>query len=167
MRACFVAFALGVVLATWSSVACAQRAVFLVRHADRLNESEDSPLSNAGKARAQRLVSLLKDAGITAIYTSPAKSSQLLVDTAGPLALALKIEPVSVLNTDRKEFLKRIREENRDGIVLVIGTASSVPALLKSFGHPAEITIAPSEYDNLFVLVPKDSGPPTVLRLRY
>ena len=167
MRTCFVAFALGAVLSTWSSVACAQRAVFLVRHADRLDKSEGSPLSKAGEARAQLLARLLKDAGVTAIYTTPAKSSDLLIKTAEPLAFALKIKPVSVLDTDLKKLFKRVRDENRDGIVLIVGTGRSVPALLKMFGHPVEVTIAPTEYDNLFLLVPKDAGPPTVLRLRY
>ena len=110
---------------------------------------------------------LLKDAGVTAIYTTPAKSSELLIKTAEPLAFALKIKPVSVLDTDLKKLFKRVRDENRDGIVLIVGTARSVPALLKLFGHPADITIAPAEYDNLFVLLPKDTGPPTVLQLRY
>ena len=110
---------------------------------------------------------LLKDADITAIYATPAKSSDLLIKTAEPLAFALKIKPVSVLDTDLKKLFKRVRDENRDGIVLIVGTGRSVPALLKMFGHPVEVTIAPTEYDNLFVLVPKDAGPPTVLRLRY
>ena len=168
MRTCFVAFALGAVLATWSSAACAQRAVFLVRHADRLDESEDSPLSKAGEARAQLLASLLKDAGITAIYTTPsAKSSGLFSKTAEPLALALKIKLVSILNTDSEGLFKRIRAENRDDIVPIVGTGRTVSALPKLFGHPVDITIARTEYDNLFVLVPKDTGPPTVLRLRY
>jgi hypothetical protein len=160
-----VLFFLALVTTIMSSVAYAQRAVFLVRHADRLNKSEDSPLSKAGEMRSQLLANLLKDAGITAIYTTPAKSSGLLIKTAEPLALALKINPVSIL--DGEEFLKRLRSENRDGIVLIVGTASSVPALLELFGHPVAITIAPTEYDNLFVLIPKETGPPTVLRLRY
>lgn len=167
MKTCFFALVLAVVLTTWSSPASAQRAVFLVRHVDRLNESEDSPLSKAGEARVQLLAGLLKDAGITAIYTSPAKSSGLLIKTAEPLALALKMSVASIANMDSDGFFKRIRDENRDGIVLIVGTARSVPALLKSFGHPGGVTIAPGEYDNLFVVVPKDSGPPTVLRLRY
>jgi hypothetical protein len=48
------------VLTTFSSVAYAQRAVLLIRHADRLDQSEDSPLSPAGEERAQRLAGLLK-----------------------------------------------------------------------------------------------------------
>lgn len=167
MRTSIVAIALGVVLATWFSVAYAQRAVFLVRHADRLNESDDSPLSKAGEVRAQLLAGLLKDAGITAIYITPGKSSGLFVKTAEPLAVALKIKPVGILSTEPERLFKRIRVENRDDTVLIVGTGRSVPALLKLFGHPVDITIAPTEYDNLFVLVPKDTQAPTVLRLRY
>lgn len=103
-----VLFFLALVTTIMSSVAYAQRAVFLVRHADRLNKSEDSPLSKAGEMRSQLLANLLKDAGITAIYTTPAKSSGLLIKTAEPLALALKINPVSIL--DGEEFLKRPSE---------------------------------------------------------
>jgi len=70
MKTRSLVFLVVIVFIAFSSVAYAQRAVFLVRHADRLDQSEDSPLSQAGEERAQRLASLLKDAGITAIYTS-------------------------------------------------------------------------------------------------
>jgi len=155
---------LGAVIFALSSLAYAQRAVFLVRHADRLDQTTDTPLSKAGETRAQLLASLLKDIGVRAIYTS---EFQRTSKTAEPLALALNIKPVSISHTDREGLFKRIRAENRDDIVLIVGHDSTVPALLKLFGHPAAITIAPNEYDNLFVLVPKESAPPTVLRLRY
>jgi broad specificity phosphatase PhoE len=142
----------------------AQRAVFLVRHADRLDGSEDTALSKAGEARAQLLARLLKEAGITAIYTS---HFQRTIKTAEPLATSLHITPISIPADDREGLFKRIRTKNRDDIVLIVGHDSTVPALLKMFGHPADITIAPTEYDNLFVVVPKDGGPPTQLRLRY
>ena len=152
------------VLTAFSSVAYAQRAVFLLRHADRLDQSEDSPLSQAGEERAQRLAGLLKDAGITAIYTS---QFQRTMKTAEPLARVLKISPVSLPVTDREGLFKRIQTEHREEIILIVGHDRSVPALLKLLGHPEDITIAPHEYDNLFVVVPKGNSPPTVLRLRY
>ena len=164
MKASFVAMTSLIVFATCFSTAYAQRAVFLVRHADRLDDSEDTPLSKAGEARAQLLARLLKDAGITAIYTS---QFQRTIKTAEPLAISLQIKPVSIPTGDNAGHFKRIRTENRDDIVLIVGHDRSVPALLKLFGHPVDIKIAPTEYDNLFVLVPKDTGPPTVLRMRY
>ena len=164
MKNPFIALVSLAILTTFSSVASAQRAVFLVRHADRLDDSEDTPLSKAGEARAQLLARLLQDAGITAIYTS---QFQRTIKTAEPLAMALQIKPVSIPAPDRDGLFKRIRSENTNDIVLIVGHDRSVPALLKLFGHPVDVKIAPTEYDNLFVLVPKDTGPPTVLRMRY
>jgi len=165
MKKTFVTLvSLAVLITTLFSVAYAQRAVFLVRHADRMDDSEDTPLSKAGKARAQLLARLLKDAGLTAIYTS---HFQRTIKTAEPLATSLQINPVSIPIGDNAGLFKRIRTENRDDTVLIVGHDSTIPGLLKLFGHPVDITIAATEYDNLFVLVPKDSGPPMVLRIRY
>ena len=164
MKISLFALVLAGVLIMFSSMAYAQRTVFLVRHADRLDHSEDTPLSKAGEARAQLLADLLKDAGITAIYTS---QFQRTIKTAEPLAISLQIKPVSTPTGDNAGHFKRIRTENRDDIVLIVGHDRSVPALLKLFGHPVDIKIAPTEYDNLFVLVPKDTEPPTLLRLWY
>ena len=164
MRKSFVVLVCLAIVTTTASVAYAQRAVFLVRHADRLDDSEDTPLSKAGEARAQLLAGLLKDAGVTAIYTS---QFQRTIKTAEPLANSLKIKPVNIHTGDNAGLFRRVRSDNGNDIVLIVGHDKSVPALLKLFGHPADITIAPTEYDNLFVLVPKDTGPPIVLRLRY
>jgi Histidine phosphatase superfamily (branch 1) len=80
------------------SAAFAQQAVFLIRHADRLDSSLDSPLSQAGRARAEQLAMLLKHTGISAIYTS---EWQRTIATAEPLAAILNIEPVRILRSQR------------------------------------------------------------------
>jgi hypothetical protein len=49
MKAAFVGIMSLMVFATYFSTVYAQRAVFLVRHADRLDASEDTPLSKAVK----------------------------------------------------------------------------------------------------------------------
>ncbi len=142
----------------------AQRAIFLVRHAEKMDESSDPPLSKAGQARAQALARLLRDTGITAIYTS---EFQRNVQTAKPLADLLKIKPVVIPSQDLENLLKRVGKDQSDGVVLIVGHTDTVPRLLRLFGHPDSITIASGEYDNLFVLFPRKGDRPILLRLRF
>lgn len=154
-------------------LADAQQAIFLVRHAEDVRSKDvvDRPLTESGQRRATLLASVLKDAGINAIFTS---SLQRAVKTAEPLANASKIEPKPLpqLSTkfesrDMEAFVELLRTQHRDNIVLFVGHANTVPALLKALGHTAEIKIPETEYDNLFVLFPKSEGAPTLLRLRF
>ena len=69
--------------------------------------------------------------------------------------------------SDVDAFIDFLRTQHRNDIVLLVGHRETVPALLKALGHPVEIEISETEFDNLFVLTPKADGPPTVLRLRY
>ena len=39
--------------------------------------------------------------------------------------------------------------------------------VLVELGATEDVTLADSDYDNLFIVVPAASGPPTVLRLKY
>lgn len=165
MRSTFVTFVTFVLLAAVSCQASAQRAVVIVRHADRLDQSEDSPLSQAGEERAHRLAALLKDAGIAAIYTSQRLRT---MRTAEPLASILKIKPISIPMTEHREALvDHIRADNRDDTILIVSHETLVPGLLRLFGYPNDIKIARAEFDNLFVVVPRGNNPPAVIRLRY
>jgi broad specificity phosphatase PhoE len=168
-----VCFALCTLLLALCVSAEAQQAIFLVRHGETVapKGTELRPLSEAGQRRAVLLATLLRDSGINAIFTSAAERT---VKTAEPLAKLLRIEPKALgqLNASFKQsdidaFAALLRSEHRRDIVLVVGHANSVPALLKALGHPVEITIPETEFDNLFVLIPKSEGPPMLLRLRY
>ena len=155
------------------SLADAQQAIFLVRHGETVAPKGAAvrPLSEAGQRRAALLARLLKDAGIKAIFTS---NLERTIKTAEPLAQALRIEskPLAQLiprfkQSDVDAFIDFLRTQHRNDIVLLVGHRETVPALLKALGHPVEIEISETKFDNLFVLTPKADGPPTVLRLRY
>ena len=168
MRTYFVALVFVTILAAFSSVAYSQQAVFLVRHTELVGQPmaqpKDMPLSEAGQARAERLASLLKDAGINAIYTTEFLRTR---KTAEPLAQALKIEIKVVQKGGPEPVVERLRKEHRQDIVLIVGHSDTLPGPLKALGHAPEIKIAPQDFSNLFVLMPKSDGPPTLLRLRY
>ena len=155
-------------------LAVAQQAIFLVRHGETVapKGTDARPLSEAGQQRAALLAKLLKDAGIKAIFTSGLERT---IKTVEPLAQTLRIQPkaLSQLNvpgfkqSDVDAFVALLRAEHREDIVLVVGHTGTVSALLKAMGHPVEITIPETEFDNLFVFIPNANGPPVVMRLRY
>jgi broad specificity phosphatase PhoE len=152
--------------------AVAQRAIFVVRHAEKQTDSNDPgvPLSKAGRARAKRLASHLKNAGVTAIYSTDFVRT---LETAKPLASALRItvRKYSARGPDGKPDLAplaaRLKAEHPGDVVLVVGHSNTVPPLLKALGCAENIEISAAQYDDLFVVVPTGRGPPTLLRLTY
>src|SRR4051794_3311872 len=71
MNAVFRLIVVATIFCCSSELAPAQRAAYLVRHAEKLqNEDPDAPLSEQGLRQAEVLALLLKDAEITNIYTT-------------------------------------------------------------------------------------------------
>jgi broad specificity phosphatase PhoE len=173
MKRRFFGLTLSALLFALSSAAEGQQAMFLVRHGDTVREkgNPDVPLSEAGERRALALAALLKDSGINVIYTT---GLQRTVKTAEPLAKLLSIEPKlqpqlrpGTKPADIEKFANLLSAEHSQDIVLAVLHSNSVPALLKALGHPEAIKIPETEFDNLFVIIPRPNGIPTVLRLRY
>lgn len=151
----------------------AQRAVFVVRHAERAREGPeaDIPLSKLGAERAAHLAEILKASGVTAIYATDTTRAR---QTADPLAQATKL-PIKTYDTrDEKgnmtaaPFAARLRADERDGIVLVVGHSNTVPDLLAALGAREAVRIGPDDYGDLFLLVPQPAGTaPVLLRLKF
>ncbi|MGE5244784.1 MAG: histidine phosphatase family protein [Betaproteobacteria bacterium] len=163
MKRALVVLWMAAVLAP-ARAAVAQEAVFLVRHAERADSSADSPLSPAGRRRAARLADLLKDAGITAIYTTDFRRT---IQTAAPLARASRVEAVALPAADRDALLAKIRSAGAHDRLLVVGHSNTVPDILRALGVETPVTIGEAEYDNLFVVIPERGEAPHLLRLRY
>jgi len=149
-----------------SDAALAQSAVFVVRHAEKISDT-DQRLSDDGLSRAARLAALLKDAGVSAIYSTDTPRTR---GTAQPLADAKKL-PIQIYDASGEDagsvaLAARLRERHADGVVLVVGHSNTVPDLLRALGCTETISIASGEYDNLFVVVPK-ARDATLIRLRY
>lgn len=146
----------------------AQQAVFLVRHAElpgaAMADPKNVPISPTGKARAQRLAALLKDAGISAIYVTDFTRTK---QTAQPLAKELGKDPVVVPKGDPKLLVERLRKDNASQTVLLVGHTDTLPGLIKALGYPADIKIDAQDYGNVFIVTPKGEGAPAFLRLRY
>src|SRR5205085_7199301 len=130
-------------------VCAAQDAIFVVRHAERADASADSALSPAGEARAEHLAALLKDAGVTQIYTTDLKRT---IQTGAPLAAALHVTATALKAADQDGLLAKIRAASPRDRLLIVGHSNTVPAVLQALGVSPAITIADSEFDNLFMV---------------
>jgi probable phosphoglycerate mutase len=135
--------------------------IFVVRHAEKApTGGDDMDLSDAGRGRAESLATLLKDAEISAIYTTEFKRTQ---QTAAPVAKALHLAPAVIPAKDSATLLAKLRETT--GNVLVVGHGNTIPELMKALGIAAPINIADNEYDNLFIVLLDEK--PHLLRLRF
>jgi broad specificity phosphatase PhoE len=147
--------------------AAAQQTIFVVRHAERADGgagtspmmAADPDLSDKGKARAQALAAVLKDAKITAIYTTQYKRT---VQTAEPLAKALGIEAIAVDARDTAALIEKVKA---GGTALVVAHSNTVGQILQQLGVSEPVTVGDDDYDNLFVVIRGEQT--SVLRLHY
>jgi broad specificity phosphatase PhoE len=144
--------------------ASAQEAVYVVRHAERADQSADSRLSPAGRARAAVLAKILSDAGITHVFTSKLRRT---IETARPLASTLHLTPQPLEGTDVPALVAKLSALGPRDRALVVGHSNTVPELLRALHVETPITIGDSEFDNLFIVVTHINRPPTLLRLKY
>ena len=151
-----------------AGTATAQPTIFLVRHAERADAgtstagtmASDPDLSDAGRARAESLARMLKDAGVVAIYTTEFKRTQ---QTAAPLAKALGIEAVTIPANTPTTLLEALKSAR--GNVVVVGHSNTVPDLLSGLGVTPAPKIEDKDYDNLFVVTM--GAKPTMVRLHF
>ena len=151
-------------------LAAQQRAattVILVRHAEKAAApADDPPLTEAGQARAQALMAIAREAGVTAIVTTQFARTR---GTAEPAATALKITPDVVRaggGTHAQEVARTVMT-HAGGVVLVVGHSNTVPAIVAALGAPQPPPICDSSYDDLYIVTVPASGPARAIHARY
>ena len=139
-----------------------QLIVFLVRHAEKVDNSMDPDLSRPGYLRAEELARTLKDAKIQYVHSSDYIRTR---ETAAPVAEMEGL--VTELYDPVKLYALADRLMELGGRHLVVGHSNSTPALVEILGgdpgYPIEEVY---EYDRLYILSISEDGVHTVL-LRY
>jgi phosphohistidine phosphatase SixA len=146
----------------------AQGTIFLVRHAERADSgtmsgttmATEPELSEAGRARAESLAMMLKDAGIKAIYTTEYQRTR---QTAAPLAKALGIEVTVVSSRDGQALVEKLKAAAAP--VLVVGHSNTVGETIAALGVSEPVKIGDADYDNLFIV--SLGAKPGLIRLHY
>lgn len=144
-------------------VAPAATTIVLVRHAEKVDASDDPELSPAGRARAAALARALRDVPIAAVFTSQfRRTAETVAAVCRARGIAAKVVPAA----DSKALVAELKRGNAGGAVLVCGHSNTVPEILQGLGIASPPKIADDEFDRLFV-VTLDADGARLLALRY
>ena len=124
--------------------------IYFVRHAEKINDGRKNPaLNELGKKNAKRLVSLLKDAKIEAIYSTDYKRTQ---DTVKPLSEALNIKIQSYHPNKTEQLLKDVNENYSGKSILIVGHSNTLSKTIVDFSGEDIGEINEADYSNFFIL---------------
>lgn len=140
--------------------------VFLVRHAEKADDHPRDPgLTAEGVARTEALARMLKDAGITHVWSSDYRRTR---STAGPAAQAAGVE-LRLYDPSGGAAEKALVDTLRasPGRHLVVGHSNTLPSLVTALGGDARGEIADDEYDRLYVVTVAGDGSVTSTLLRF
>lgn len=128
----------------------------LVRHAEKLDNSADPPLTEAGKQWADALAQYLAPLKVTAVYASEFERTNA---TARPTAQAQKRPIMAYDPRDLPAFWTRLQAQKHQGTVLVVGHSNTTPALANlMIGEERYPKIDESDYGDVFVVTVRRDG---------
>ena len=155
---------------TYQSPPGTKTTIILLRHAGRdiYSAEADDPLTWQGRRRAQHLVEVIGDMGVSAIYCTNLRRNR---DTAQPLAdhLGLKLNLVSQgrlydYKKLSRDLLNEFLTKHAGGVVVWVGNLRNLEemyTLLDGTGSP------PTEYGDVFIVEIPDVTPPRIKKMRY
>ena len=106
------------------------------------------------------LATMLADAGVQAIFSTEYRRTR---DTVAPLSSKIGVAVTAHPARDTAGLVATLKSAHADRIVLIAGHSNTLPEIIKALGGPA-VTIADSDYGDLFVLVPATGA---FSRIRY
>lgn len=138
--------------------------IILIRHAEK-DYGAHPHLTEAGRERAERLVFILENEDIAAIYSTPTFRT---LETAEPLAEAKGLTVKKYDSRALKGLARRLIRKYRGRTVVVSGHSNTTPALTNYLtGTEDHPRFSELDYTNLYVVTVPAVGPATVTKLRY
>lgn len=142
------------------------KTVLLLRHADvdppPGSAPDTLPLNAAGRERAATLLHVAGNAGVSAIFVSPAlRTQQTVMPLAARLGIATTQTPPSL-----QDFVQEVLSDVAGEVVLVAGHSNTVPQMIDALGAPSPDSPLQG-HDDLFVVTVIGEGEAHVARLKY
>jgi phosphohistidine phosphatase SixA len=132
----------------WTFLSCTTTFYYVVRHAERQDNSNDSPLSADGFQRARVLRDSLREKGIDSIFASLFRRTQ---QTAQPLATDLG-KQLRLYNPDTTDKLINVLKGLKGKDILVVGHSDNVPVIVQGLSGQTVPSIAANDFDNFYII---------------
>ena len=137
--------------------------VFLVRHGEKADISEDPELSAAGRERAVVLARTLRSSEIEHVHSSDFIRTR---KTAAPIAVEYGLEVELYDPRDLPDLAEKLRRTG--GRHLVVGHSTTTPLMVELLGGKPNLAInEESEYDRLYLVTIGRNGSVRSVMLRY
>jgi broad specificity phosphatase PhoE len=137
----------------------------LIRHAEKADDGTNNPgLTTEGEERADRLMALLADTDVAAIYSTPFKRT---MNTVSPLASAKGLD-IQEYNPRGQEFIKTMLKDNPGKTIVVSGHSNTTPVVANILlGHKKFENLTEDEYGKIFIVTISEIGKGTVTMMSY
>ena len=132
------------------TLASCQSTFYVVRHAEKVDNSSDAALSEVGKQRANVLKDLLLTKKISKIYSTDFTRTR---NTALPLAQAINV-PILIYKAQNQKVLidslKKVKAKN----ILIVGHSNTVRYVVNGLFEKDTLRkdLAENEFENLFIV---------------
>jgi len=137
--------------------------VFLVRHAEKVDQSRDPELTPAGYVRAATLAQSLHSAEIEYVHSTDFIRTR---KTAEPLAASMGLKINLYDPSDLQGLVKEMLRVG--GRHLVVGHSNTTPRMVELLGGEPGLDINEiDEYDRLYLVSVNSSGEVNTILLRY
>ena len=127
--------------------------LFLVRHAEKVDQSQESALTELGERRALAIAELLASEPLTRIFSTPFNRTLL---TARPTADQHGLEITEYDGNQLEEFAGQLRL--LEGAVLVVGHSNTTPVLVNHLVGTELPLLEEHEYDRVYVVTLDENG---------
>jgi len=132
--------------------ACSTQTFYIVRHAEKADNSHDPELSQAGRDRAVRLEQYLANKKLDTVFTSNFKGTSLTgLTVAFPRSLPLiqlDQNPDNKLN----KLIARLKNISINKGILVVGHTNTIPKIVFDLSGVQINPIGENAYGNLYTL---------------
>ena len=127
---------------------CSTTHYYVVRHGEKVDNSDNSPLNEAGFRRAEALRDVLADKRIGVIFVSDKIRTR---QTAIPIAEHFDLEPIVIPKPETDHLIADIKDIYGKS-VLVVRHSEELDLIVNALSPSDTIEPIGNEFDNLFVV---------------